>query len=73
MVLTISEAAEAKKTSRNAVWLAIRRGEFTARRTSGGIWLVEEDERWQGYRPRRYLDKRKQSRSQERRVNRESA
>ena len=54
MALTISEAAEAKETSRNAVWLAIRRGEFTARRTSGGIWLIEEDEKWHQYRPRKF-------------------
>ena len=54
MALTISEAAEAKKITRNAVWLAIRRNWFTVRKTSGGIWLIEEDEKWQNYQPRSY-------------------
>ena len=54
MALTISEAAEAKDITRNAVWLAIKREEFTARKTSGGIWLIEDDEKWHQYRPRRF-------------------
>lgn len=52
MSMTISEAAEAKGISRNAVWLAINRGQFTTRRTSGGLWLIEEDQKWQVYRPK---------------------
>ncbi len=54
MSLTISEAAEQKGISRNAVWLAINRGQVNARKTSGGMWLVEEDRRWADYRPRPY-------------------
>jgi len=49
LALTISEAAELSGVSRNAVWLAIRRGELTARRTSGSMWLIEEDEPWKRY------------------------
>lgn len=58
MALTLSEAAEAKNLSRNAVWKAIKRNEFTARKTSGGAWLIEEDEKWRGFQPRKYMDKR---------------
>jgi len=54
MALTISEAADSKGISRNAVWLAINRGQFTTRKTSGGLWLIEEDEKWQAYQPKRY-------------------
>ena len=58
MAVTVSEAAEAKSLSRNAVWKAIRRNELTARKTSGGIWLIEEDEKWTDYQPRKYMDRR---------------
>lgn len=58
MTVTLSEAAEAKHVSRNALWKAIRRGELTARKSSGGVWLVEEDDRWRDYRPRNYTGKR---------------
>ncbi len=61
MTVTLSEAAEAKQISRNAVWKAIRRGELTARKSSGGVWLVEEDQKWQDYRPRNYTGKRGES------------
>jgi len=54
VVLTISEAAESKRISRNAVWLAIMRGKLTARKTSGGIWLIDEDGAWGQYHPRNY-------------------
>ncbi len=54
MALTISEAAEKKGISRQALWLAIRRGIFNARKTSGGMWLVEEDEKWDAYDPMNY-------------------
>ncbi|MCE5200745.1 MAG: helix-turn-helix domain-containing protein [Armatimonadota bacterium] len=63
MTVTLSEAAEAKHISRNAVWKAIRRGELTARKSSGGVWLVEEDQQWQDYRPRNYVGKRGESAS----------
>jgi excisionase family DNA binding protein len=56
MTLTLSEAAEAKCISRNAVWKAVKRGELTARKTSGGLWLIEEDAAWDCYQPRKYLD-----------------
>lgn len=52
MALTISEAAESKGISRNAIWLAINRGQFTTRKTSGGLWLIEEDEKWEAYSPK---------------------
>lgn len=54
MALTISEAAGAKGISRNAVWLAINRNVLTVRKTSGGMWLIEEDEKWQAYQPKHY-------------------
>ena len=54
MALTISEAAETKRVSRNAVWLAIKRNALTVRKTSGGIWLIEEDEKWEAYQPKYY-------------------
>lgn len=54
MALTISEAADSKGISRNAVWLAINRGQFTTRKTSGGMWLIEEDQRWEAYHPKPY-------------------
>ena len=54
MALTISEAAETKGVSRNAVWLAINRNVLTVRRTSGGMWLIEEDVKWQAYQPKHY-------------------
>jgi len=54
MSLTISEAAEQKGISRNAMWLAINRGQVNARKTSGGMWLVEEDTKWNDYEPRPY-------------------
>lgn len=54
MALTISEAAETKGVTRNAVWLAIRRNALTVRKTSGGMWLIEEDEKWQAYQPKHY-------------------
>ena len=58
MTVTLAEAAEAKNLSRNAVWKAIMRNEFTARKSSGGIWLIEEDEKWHNYLPRNYSGKR---------------
>jgi len=58
MTVTLSEAAVAKHVSRNAVWKAIRRGELTARKSSGGVWLIEEDEKWHNYLPRNYTGKR---------------
>lgn len=58
MTVTLSEAAEAKHISRNALWKAIRRGELTARKSSGGVWLVEEDGKFQNYQPRSYAGKR---------------
>lgn len=54
MALTITEAAEKKGISRQALWLAIGRGLFNARKTSGGMWLVEEDEKWEAYDPKDY-------------------
>lgn len=57
MTLTISEAAEAKGVTRNAIWLAIKRDELTVRKTSGGIWLIEEDDRWKNYKPRNYRNR----------------
>ncbi len=54
MSMTISEAAEAKGISRNAVWLAINRDLLTTRKTSGGLWLIEQDGKWEAYRPRPY-------------------
>ena len=60
MALTLSEAAVSKGISRNAIWLAINRGEITARKTSGNMWLVEEDEKWDHYKPRNYRDRNKQ-------------
>lgn len=53
-LLTISEAADAKGVSRNAIWLLIRSRRLNARLTSGGIFLIEEDEKWDHYRPRPY-------------------
>jgi hypothetical protein len=58
MTVTLSEAAEAKSISRNALWKAIRRGDLTARKSSGGVWLVEEDEKFRNYQPRGYTGKR---------------
>jgi len=58
MALTLAEAARAKCVSRYAVWLAIKRDRLSARMTSGGMWLIEEDGRWDAYKPRKYLDKR---------------
>jgi len=63
MTVTLSEAAEAKHVSRNAVWKAIRRGEVTARKSSGGAWLIEEDDKWHDYVPRNYTGKRGDSAS----------
>jgi excisionase family DNA binding protein len=53
LALTISEAAVSRGISRNAIWLAIRRGELAARKTSGGLWLIEEDDKWAAYSPRK--------------------
>ena len=60
MALTITEAARAKGISRNAVWLAMNRDKFTCRKTSGGFWLIEEDDKWCDYRPRRKNAKRQE-------------
>ena len=65
MALTLSEAAEEKRISRNAMWLAVKRNEVNCRKTSGGIWLIEEDDKWQNYNPRKYLDRRGRPAGQE--------
>ena len=62
MALTLSEAAEAKRISRNGMWLAVCRNAVTARKTSGGMWLIEEDEKWEQYHPQRYEDHRGEER-----------
>lgn len=58
MALTLAEAAQAKKLTRNGMWLAIKRGAVNARMTSGGMWLIEEDDKWEAFRPRRFPGKR---------------
>jgi len=58
MALMLAEAAAAKNTSRQAIWLAINRGALTARMTSGGMWLIEEDDKWRAFTPRKYLERR---------------
>jgi len=66
MALTVSEAAAAKGISRNAIWLAIGRGVLTTRKTSGGIWLIDEDDRWLAYQPRKNKRRRDPSAETER-------
>lgn len=61
MTLTLVEAAARKGISRNAIWLAISRDALTARKTSGGMWLIEEDEKWDAYRPKYYPNAASQS------------